>query len=195
MNAVPRATPASTPFGKLLRLLLVPGLVLALGLFATYGLWSSAREESRRTLEDELQFWTDKVAYGIEDRLNGYVQVLRGVVGLFEASISVDRQEFQRYILALGLEERHPGAQGVGFSALIPADQKARHIAAVRAEGFPDYDIRPEGDRAFYTAVVYVEPFAGPNLRAFGYDMAPEPVRWAAAERARDQGGAALSGR
>ena len=100
------------PLRQPLRLLLVPGLVLALGLFATYGLWSSARQESRHTLQDELQFWTDKVAYGIEDRLNGYVQVLRGVVGLFEASISVDRQEFQRYILALALEERHPGAQG-----------------------------------------------------------------------------------
>jgi CHASE1-domain containing sensor protein len=54
---------------------------------------------------------------------------------------------------------------------------------------------RPEGERAFYTAVVYIEPVTGRNLRAFGYDMALEPVRWQAAERARDQGEPSLSGK
>ncbi len=176
-------------------MLLGPGLVLAMGLGLTSALWHAARDDARRALEDEFRFWVSKVAGGIEERLDGYVQVLRGVVGLLDSSVSVTRQEFHRYVAALRLQESHPGMQGIGFTVYLPANRKAEHIAAVRKEGFPDYRIWPEGERAFYTAVIYIEPFAGRNLRAFGYDMSPEPVRWAAAVRAWEQGEAALSGK
>lgn len=46
-----------------------------------------------------------------------------------------------------------------------------------------------------YTSIVYLEPFSGPNLRAFGYDMFTEPVRRKAMEQARDLDMAALSGK
>ncbi len=187
--------PGCSAAASRMKLLMSTGLVLALGLGMTYGLWQTARYDADQVLDDEFHFWVSKVAYGTAARLTGYVQVLRGVVGLFDASVTVSRQEFSRYVAASQLELGYPGIQGVGFSAFVPAAQKAEHVAAVRREGFPDYDIRPGGERGFYTAVVYVEPFAGRNLRAFGYDMAPDPVRWAAAERARDQGLETLSGR
>ena len=53
----------------------------------------------------------------------------------------------------------------------------------------------PEGEREVYTSIIYLEPFSGRNLRAFGYDMFSEPVRRAAMERARDTDAAALSGK
>jgi CHASE1-domain containing sensor protein len=65
----------------------------------------------------------------------------------------------------------------------------------VRAEGFPDYTIHPEGQRTEYTPVVYLEPFRGRNLRTLGYDMYSEPVRHATMDRARDSGGTAISGK
>jgi len=178
-----------------IRLLLLSGLVLVLGLGITVGLWQTTREEAERALEEEFQFWADNVASGTTDRLNGYVSVLRGVVGLFDASISVSREEFRRYVEALRLEQRCPGIQGVRFSVFVPADQKAEHVAAVRGEGFPDYDIRPEGERVYYAPVIYREPFAGRNLPALGNDIAADPVRWEAAERARDRGSATLTGK
>jgi len=55
--------------------------------------------------------------------------------------------------------------------------------------------VNPQGNRDVYTSIVYLEPFSGRNLRAFGFDMYSEPVRRAAMERARDSGEAALSGR
>src|SRR3546814_19605036 len=51
---------------------------------------------------------------------------------------------------------------------------------------FPDYRIWPEGERAIYTSIIYLEPFDWRNQRAFGYDMFLAPVRRAAMERARD---------
>jgi diguanylate cyclase (GGDEF)-like protein/PAS domain S-box-containing protein len=195
MKTASRAGPDGPAARTRLKLVLLPGLVLALGLSMTYGLWQTTREGAARAMQEDLRLAASTISSRIEDRVRDYVQVLRGVVGLFNASTSVDRQEFHRYVASLGLTQRYPGIQAIGFCEFIPADRKAEHIAAVRREGFRDYDIRPAGQRDFYTAVVYIEPFGGPNLRDFGYDMAPDPVRWAAAAQARDLAQAAFSGK
>ena len=70
-----------------------------------------------------------------------------------------------------------------------------QHIKDIRAEGFPEYRVHPNGDREIYSSIIYLEPFTNRNLRAFGYDMLSEPARRAAMERARDQDTAALSGK
>lgn len=176
-------------------LLALPWLVLALGFGTTYVLWRNARLDAAQGLDAEFQFWMSKVIYGIEYRLKGNVQVLRGVIGLFDASEYVSRQDFHAYVQALRLEERYPGIQGVGFAVVVPPDQKAAHTAALRAEGFPNYAIYPDGERDLYTAIIYLEPFSGRNLRAFSYDMFSEPVRHAAMVQARDENRAALSGK
>jgi len=69
------------------------------------------------------------------------------------------------------------------------------HIQKVRSEGFPDYNVTPKGERDIYTSILYIEPFSGRNLRAFGYDMFSEPIRRKAMEQARDKDVAALSGK
>lgn len=173
----------------------LPWLVLVLGLGITTALWLHARDELANQSEQEFQFMMNKIRYGIEYRLKSHVQVLRGVIGLFDASDSVTRQEFHSYIEALHLEDRFPGIQGVGFSQLVPRSHKARHIEEIRRQGFPDYEIRPAGERELYTSIIYLEPFAKRNLRAFGYDMCSEPVRRLAMERARDTGWAAMTGK
>jgi hypothetical protein len=83
----------------------------------------------------------------------------------------------------------------LAWEQIADAEALDRHTRAVRREGFPDYAVHPGGPRDPYTAIVFVEPFSGRNLRAFGFDMFQEPVRRAAMERARDQGRAALSGK
>ena len=55
--------------------------------------------------------------------------------------------------------------------------------------------MKPEGDREIYTSIIFLEPFSGRNLRAFGYDMFSEPVRRLAMERARDLSAPVLSGK
>jgi len=85
--------------------------------------------------------------------------------------------------------------QGIGFSEVIPPHQLDAHIARIRAEGFPDYTVRPPGERALYSAIIFLEPFRDRNLRAFGFDMFSEPVRRAAMERARDTNIPVLSGK
>ncbi|MBI5429884.1 MAG: CHASE domain-containing protein [Nitrosomonadales bacterium] len=128
-------------------------------------------------------------------RVHDYEQVLLGMRGLFAASLSVGRSEFRDYVVTLGLEKNFPGTQGVCFSQVVAPEQKDRHIAAVRKQGFPAYTITPETPRDFYTTAIYLEPFTGRNQRAFGFDNFTDPTRRAAMEQARDTGELSLSGK
>ena len=178
-----------------LRYRLLPLLVLALCLIMTCLVWNHVRHRDETALRDEFNFMADKTVSAIENYLEANVQVLRGVAGLFAASNEVSRREFRHYTETLMLEEHSPGIMGVGFSLLVPGREKERHQHQIRSEGFSDYAISPPGQRDVYTAIVYLEPFSGRNLRAFGYDMYSEPVRRLAMSRARDGGEPALSGK
>ena len=148
-----------------------PLFVLIAGLLATYLLHQSAVEDARGDLRDFFEYHTREVTARIALRMSAYEQVLRGVAALYVASSQVERDEFRQYIDALHLGKNYPGIQGVGFSLLIPPKEKDRHIETIRKEGFPEYTLRPEGERSLYTAIIYLEPFIERNLRAFGFDM------------------------
>lgn len=177
------------------RLLLAPVLVLVLGLALTFVLQKSARDANRQALQDEFDFRVKEVVVNIETRMTKYEQILEGAAGLFAASSSVERSEFAEFVRTLKLEDRYPGIQGVGFARWIPPQDKAAHVASTRAEGFPHYDIHPEGTREAYTSIHYLEPFNWRNQRAFGYDMYSEGVRRTAMAKARDEGRAVISGK
>ncbi|MCX7192477.1 MAG: CHASE domain-containing protein, partial [Proteobacteria bacterium] len=173
----------------------LPWLVLVLGLAATYFLQQAAFDDTRRLQQEDFAYQTHVIVLRIEQRLATYEQVLRGFKGLYAASKSVERDEFRSYADIQHLAEHYPGIQGVGFSLIVPLHEKASHVAALRKEGFPDYRVYPDGERDLYTPIIYLEPFAGSNLRAFGYDMYSEATRRSAMERARDLGKSAMSGK
>lgn len=131
----------------------------------------------------------------IENRMGTYQQVLRGLAGLLDTSERVSRRQFRDYVGRQSLAEYFPGIQGVGYVAAIRREKLQAHIAEVRAEGFPSYSVQPPGERELYSSIVYLEPFSGRNLRAFGFDMYAEPVRGVAMQRSVDTGGMALSGK
>lgn len=174
---------------------IVPWATLLFGLGLTYLLHDTALEKTRLRLQAEFDIRADDLAALISKRLYSYEQVLAGTAALFVAKGSVDRRQFASYVDALRLTGRYAGIQGVGFAQYIAPEAKAAHIAAVRAEGFPDYDIRPAGERPVYTSIIYLEPFDWRNRRAFGFDMYSEPVRQQAMARARDENATVISGR
>lgn len=129
------------------------------------------------------------------DRMRDYEQVLLGAAGLYAASDFVDRLEWRVYVDSLRLNQTLPGIQGVGFAQMISAREKSAHEAKIRAEGFPNYSISPPGKRDVYSSIIYLEPFTGRNLRAFGFDMYSENVRRTAMKRAAMTGDPAWSGK
>lgn len=150
--------------------------------------WYLARELENRELENRFHATAAEIPLRIESRLAGYEQVLRGGAGFLSASGTVSRAGWRDYVAAQRLDERYPGIQAVGFAKRVSAEELSAHVHALRAEGFPDYRLRPLGVRDEYTAIVYVEPFSDRNARAVGYDMYTDPLRRAAMAQARDTG-------
>ncbi len=167
-------------------------LMLGIGLLLTA--FSTYQVKSRLEREQAVAFGfvCDQVSARIEERLAAHALVLRGGSGLFDASGSVERNEWSAYINAVRPAGVVPGVVSIGFAAAVAADQLAAHSARMR-QGRAGYGVQPPGERAFYAPMIYLEPERSPKL--VGYDNFADPVRRAAMERARDSGAAALSGR
>ena len=168
-------------------------LILGIVLTAILTYFIDKDVESRSKSEYSLICNEIKTKFSI--RLQAHAQFLRSGASLFAASDSVTRKEWKLFYEHSNLDKNLPGIQGFGYSQIIPKDQLSKHIHAIRNEGFSDYRIKPEGSREIYTSIIFLEPFAGRNLRAFGYDMFTEPTRRHAMEQSRDSNVAMLSGK
>lgn len=169
--------------------------VLFMGVVLTMVIATIEQQRTRHNAEQRFSFAAEQVTLRIDERLHAYALMLRGAAGLFNSSQLVTREEWAAYVNNLRLEENLTAVQGVGFSLLIAPDQLDDHVASVVAEGFDTYTVSPAGDRDMYSSIIYLEPFEGRNLRAFGFDMYSESVRRAAMELARDRNEATLTGK
>ncbi len=169
--------------------------VLGISLCITLVSWALSINSLQARAKDRFDFEVQKASYAIIQRMQGYEQVLRGGVGLFKASEEVTRQDWHDYVENLHIDTYWPGIQGVGHTIMLAPRELDRHIESVRKSGFPSYSIYPAGERALYSSIIYLEPFSGRNLRAFGYDMFSENIRRSAMEMARDTNSPAVSGR
>jgi len=195
MARLVRNTTMKTPSKPFAIKVLVPWSILVAGLIFTVVMSLHSKLMVDQAALREFEFTCNEIRINILERLKGNAQILRSGVAFFNASDSVTREDWHDFTEALHLETNYPGIQGIGYSLLIPPDALIRHTKQIQVEGFPDYAVRPAGDRKVYTSIIYLEPFSGRNLRAFGYDMYSEPVRRAAMERARDENAPALSGK
>jgi PAS domain S-box-containing protein len=171
-------------------------VVLVLSLLLTALAWQISTQYVERRAQERFQYEVEDAKFAIGERMLEYEQMLRAGVALFNAvEHPVTRREWRAFVSALNIEESFPGLQGIGYSRWISPQDLDAVIAEVRAEGYPEFAIKPEGEREFYSSIIYLEPMDDRNLRAFGYDMFSEPTRRAAMEHARDANQASVSGR
>ncbi len=164
---------------------------LVLTLLATIHYQNKLEEIAKQNFE----FIGNDLKHKIETRLVVHAQLLQSCSAFFAASDTVTEKEWGKFIESLKINQNLPGIQGTGYSLYIPKDKLIQHIQSFRQNGFPNYNVIPEGDREIYTSVIYLQPFSGRNLLAFGYDMFSEPVRRKAMELSRDSNYAVLSGK
>ncbi len=167
------------------------GAGILLTVVTSLQVWQGIEEDGAR----HFAFTSDQITLKIRERLGTEALILRGGAALFSTADKADRKQWRAWVDQLRLEETVPAQKELAFNQVIGRDQLASHVARIRREGFPDYSVHPAGERAGYSSIVYIEPFSGGNLRAFGFDAFSEPVRRAAMEQARDSGRAALSGK
>ncbi|HET6491546.1 MAG TPA: CHASE domain-containing protein, partial [Burkholderiales bacterium] len=174
-------------------------VVLAIGLVVSAATAYLVARGVKYDAELKFQGAVSDSPEAIETRIRAYADILLGIRGMYIAADSVDRPEFRSYIESLDLSHRYPGVQVIHYGRRIAAAQKQAFETMVRSDtsvasgGYPNFAIKPPGERPEYMVVEYVEPMAG-NETALGLDLAGDPVRLAALERARDSGLPTASG-
>ena len=170
-------------------------VVFAMALTATWGSWRIAQQQLERHWQAQFDFEARQAVRRLEERMRTYEQVERDTQAFLLGSMQVSRADFRLFVESAKLAQRFPGIQGIALSQIVEPAQLPGHVARLRADGLPEYAIRPPGPRDHYTAITHIEPYTGLNLRAPGFDMFTDPVRRRAMERARDTGDAAASGK
>lgn len=174
----------------------IPWLILFISFFATYGFWQNDRQNISRELQADFNLYVSDVNRRIELGMYQNLHLLEGAQALFAASEIVTRDKFNIFHEKQKIEQEHRDIQAMGFSLVVPASTKDKHIRSVREEGFPEYSIKPAGERDVYTSIIYTYPFDRRNQQTFGYDMYSDSVtRRDTMARARDNNEAALSGK
>ncbi len=174
---------------------LLPALfVLALALGATAMAWRVSAESALAAQRQRFEHQAQQLATAMEQRLRGYVDTLRGAQGLFAASATVEADEWQRYWEQVDLPSRLPAVVGAGYAARIDARERGDFEGAMAVGRRGGFRIWPAGEREAYFPVTYLEPAEGANLLLLGYDLASEPARREALQRAIARDEVALSG-
>jgi PAS domain S-box-containing protein len=173
----------------------LPLAMLALGLLlaAAAGRWQA--EENALVAQRRFELLTNRATEQLVTRMQTYAYGLRGARGaIIAAGGEITPERFGEYSASRDIAAEFPGARGYGFIRRVPRDRQAAFVATVRHLGQPDFAVRQlsphDGERY---VIEFLEPLAG-NLAALGLDIASEPNRRAAAERAMRSGAPALSG-
>ena len=170
-------------------------LILLIGFLLTYRATNYTYREVNMQATKEFVDVCDEIKTKISIRMQEQAQLLRTASAFVESSDTLTRLNWKLFNLHAKINQELPGIQGIGYVTIIPANQLKQHIQNIQKEGFPEYTVKPPGDRPIYTSIIYIEPFVDRNLRAFGYDMFSEQIRRKAMEHARDSDVASLSGK
>ena len=170
-----------------------PALTLGLGVAATVCTWVLVDANTERRTQERFDDAASTVREKLAGRLASYESLLRAGAALFDASVEVNRSEWRAYVSAIDLERQYPGLHGLGYARYIPQASADEEETALRRE-FASFRIWPEGKRAAYVAVAYLEPQNERNRAAIGYDMLQEPVRQRALRAAIQNGRLTASG-
>ena len=174
---------------------LVAWLIFFVSLSTTAIASYTTQHDAEKNSIKNFNIHVDNVIRLIQNRMHQNEQILLGGAGLFNAEKTVTRADWHTYISTLNLETNYPGIQGVGFSKIVHPEELPAHLKTIHGEGFLDYTVRPAGERALYSPVIYLEPFTKMNQTAFGYDLLSEKYRKEALLQALESGKTAISGK
>src|SRR6476661_8083178 len=132
-----------------------PWIALTAALALTAAGWIGLERTRYEDARQQFERRTETAVAAIRARLLANEQILRSAAAHMASLPVVSRGQWSSFISNLQLEERFPGIQAVGFAETVSASQRAEHVRRIRAEGFPDYDIRPPGEREEMVPIVY----------------------------------------
>ncbi|QGX40061.1 response regulator [Permianibacter aggregans] len=151
---------------------------------------SDAIHEQQQRFDDQVE----SLASTLENQMQLYELMLRGVGTLLLNSDDVPRSIWNRAIEQLHIQNRYPGIQGVGWARYLSQHERDSFVQQMRTNQQPDFRYFPAGDRPHYLLIEHLAPEDWRNQRALGFDMYSEVVRRNAIDAAIESGMSRMSG-
>lgn len=145
----------------------------------------------------QLDKTAQEVASGLERRANGNAAYLRSAAALFATRRSVEAPLFRSFVAQLQMEDGSFGVNGMGWGIRV-ARSDAGMVERVMREGTgTGFSIRPDdrSGRPYVVPIMYVAPETAKSRMSIGFDMATDPVRRAAMDKAEASGRPTASGK
>jgi len=178
---------------------LIGGVGVLLALAVGMALYAVAGTMVDDDAQQRFENVTRSTQYSISARIKSYSDLVRGLVALFQTTDNMSRLQFHQYVQGLDIPQYFPAIEALTYAPLVPDSQRDAFVAAVRADrslsadGYPRFDIKPDGRREQYTVLTYLEPM--PVLAdKLGVDIGANPTVARALEQSRDSGQVGASG-
>jgi signal transduction histidine kinase/CheY-like chemotaxis protein len=140
----------------------LPAIILLAALATSWSVWEHERRDIEHELQMDFKSRVRETVSVLEQRMQGYEQVLNATRGLFVASPAVNRDQFLAFVDSMRIGTGHPGLQGIGYA------------------------IKPAGARGLHAVAIYYASFDNSKPNILGTDHLAEPSRRYAMELARD---------
>lgn len=156
--------------------LVAPWIVLTIGVVLSFLIFQVIRSDIEREAQLRFDRYASDGKHVIEARVHSYADILYGLRGSFANSEAVTRTSFRRIYESLDLKRRYPGFEVINYAVHVPGADKARFEESVRRDtsidpnGYPNFAIKPPGERPEYHVLVYLEPMER-NRFALGLDL------------------------
>ncbi len=166
----------------------VPYALLSFGCVLSIAVAFLVAADARERARTDFVADAVEIRQRIQERLNTYMELLQAGAALLRADQEINRAEFRAFLTGLDLQERYPGASGIGFVQRVHARNAATFLQLLRLDGLTGLRIWPRGPRPEYYPLVFLEPSQGANGASIGFDLATDRLMRTAMDRARDTG-------
>lgn len=140
-------------------------------------------------MQAEFHQQADRLNASLQQSINKNLEFLYSIQAFYSASTEVSRQDFKQFTQPT--LSRNSAIYSVNWIQRVPAAQKSAYESAIRAEGFPAFQIyERDADkkpieakaRSEYFSITYREAVEV-DTRALGFDIASNPERRVALEK------------
>jgi serine phosphatase RsbU (regulator of sigma subunit)/CHASE1-domain containing sensor protein/anti-sigma regulatory factor (Ser/Thr protein kinase) len=176
--------------GRYLRRLTAAYGVLLIALLLTVIAWYYVHRVVEVQNHGRFEESTLATQEALERRTKAYLDAMFGARGLFYASESVTRKEWDNYVEGIEPADRFEGLQALGYAQRVDPEQRESFMRRTQDEGLPAMrpDLNPGEERSVYFPLTRIGPLGKANQSMLNYDLYTEDVHKKAMDLARDSG-------
>jgi class 3 adenylate cyclase/CHASE1-domain containing sensor protein len=173
---------------SLKRYILLSALVI-FEIFATVWLYNTLKEKEDQMLSLEFESQSKEITTAIQKEISVNLEKIASLNALYSVAYPISRENFKTFTKHLIFS--NSSIHALSWIPKITYKEKELFETKIRNMGFLEFCITesagkklvPVAKRPVYYPVYFIEPFTG-NEIAFGYDLASNPIRLKAMEKA-----------